>query len=49
MRSQTHKANTMSIALRRMAVAFTGLTDASEQYSIHTVIAGETGLQKKDR
>ena len=49
MRSQTHKANTMSITLRCMAVAFTGLTDSSEQYSIHAVIARETGLQKKDR
>lgn len=49
MRSQTHKANTMNITLSCMAVAFTGLTDSSEKYSVHAVIAGKTGLQKKDR
>lgn len=43
------KANTMNITLSCMAVAFTGLTDSSEKYSVHAVIAGKTGLQKKDR
>lgn len=45
--SKTHKADTMNIALSCMAVAFTGLTNSSKEYAVHTVIAREAGLQKK--
>lgn len=46
---QTHRANAVDVALRRVAVAFAGLANSSEEYSVHAVIAGEAGLQKKHR
>lgn len=40
----TCKANAMNITFSCMAMAITGLTNSSEEYSIHTVIAREAGL-----
>lgn len=38
----------MDVTLHCMVVALAGLTNASEEDSIHTIIARQAGLQKKD-
>lgn len=40
----TSKANTLSIAFSCMPIAFAGLTNTAKEYSIHPVVARETGL-----
>lgn len=40
----TGRANTMDVTLHCMAVALAGLTNASEEDSIHTIIARQAGL-----
>lgn len=44
---KTHKTSALNITLSCMAMAFTGLTNSSEEYSVQAVIAREAGLQKK--
>lgn len=38
----------MNVTLRGVAVALAGLTDSSKEYPVHSVIAGEAGLQEKE-
>lgn len=40
----TGQANAMNITLGRMAMALTGLTNAAEEDSIHTIVAREARL-----